>query len=217
MNNEINDLNKQKESKNNGNWIIIAILIIIIIALVGYMVYDKIIVNKNTSNNVINSESNNETNNNANESNKNNQQPSIESNSEIDNSNDLVIYNDKYLAPDEFYKVSLRYSKDNNLAILLINDKEYLDNIAEYFVVNNGGDICAGNEHIVFLLNDGTISGLNVDDMICGNKITIENNISSLKNVVNVYKSLVSCNENEPCFYNVFAQTKDGTSIQIFK
>jgi hypothetical protein len=74
-----------------------------------------------------------------------------------------------------------------------------------------------GEEYIVFLLSDGTISSLYIDNMEVTGEIKINSNIGNLKNVVNVYSSLKSCNANEPCLYNIYAQTKDGKTTELFK
>jgi hypothetical protein len=222
MNNEFNELNNQKERKNNGNRIIIAILIIIIIALIGYMVYDKIIVNKNTSNNVSNN--NSESNNEINDNNNAKMVGTVANYSDLsdDQVNDLIKKADIIYMPmnrpaqsdDNSYFVAA----ENGISTFTNEQGDLLQRIVNY-----------GNITMDYLLNNGYAikdsaveSQVGEDDTFYQLTETGKNYLNSLaKSLYNQsfdFENVLSCNSNNTSSFilnNCSIVPKSGNGLAI--
>ena len=96
--------------------------------------------------------------------------------------------------------------------------EEKLENIkiAEDVVLVQGvhvgmSDICAGNARVIFIHKNTSISSLNVDQLECGNTISITKNVAGLKNIVEI-KEITnhSGSPYEPNNYTVYAVDSNG-------
>ena len=78
-------------------------------------------------------------------------------------------------------------------------------------------DICEGNARLIFIMNDGSLSSLYIDDLVCGNKLRTNSYFDGLTNIVEVYDKKVKTNDYEPYKYSVYAKDSKGNETDISK
>ncbi len=94
-------------------------------------------------------------------------------------------------------------------------EKEILSDVDTYFRTQVGqSDTCEGNTRIVFVMNDGTLSAMNIDALVCGKELKITSNLSNLKNIKEVYNKVQKISY-EPDRYTVFAKDKNDKEYDI--
>lgn len=73
-------------------------------------------------------------------------------------------------------------------------------------VYSSKSDVCNGNNRLVFIKEDGTITALDLDMLECTNEIKMITDFDKLKDVIKVYyKETKPSNGNEPATYSVYA------------
>lgn len=98
------------------------------------------------------------------------------------------------------------------------DNKSIVSNVKSYLLVQAGqSDVCEGNKRLLFVLNDGTVSSLNIDSLVCGKKLEVKNKIANLNNVVAIRDSLEKSGTNEPENHVIYAQTSDSKEYNITK
>ena len=66
-------------------------------------------------------------------------------------------------------------------------------------------------------MNDGSLSSLYIDDLVCGNKLRTNSYFDGLTNIVEVYDKKVKTNDYEPYKYSVYAKDSKGNETDISK
>ena len=95
-----------------------------------------------------------------------------------------------------------------------VTGKEVAKNVVKTFVVQVGqSDICEGNKRIMFVHKDGTASYLNIDELVCGRKIVVEN-LKGFKNIDKFEVKTVKY-DGEPDGHVTYVVTKDGKKTDI--
>ncbi len=129
-----------------------------------------------------------------------------------------VLFDTTSYGNDDVEKVEITY---NGTVLVTIkgtdNDverKEVAKNVVKTFTVQVGqSDICEGNKRIMFVHKDGTASYLNIDELVCGRKIVVEN-LKGFKNIDKFEVKTVKY-EGEPDGYITYVITKDGKKTDI--
>lgn len=218
--NEQNSFNQSvsgKEKSNKGLIIVIVILTIAVLSLGGYICYDKIF-NKPTNNNQ--------------EQNTNNNQQNQTPDKKTEPKANKVLYDTSSYGNDLYQIVELT---DDGTVLVTINGtgerlngeekiikKEVLKNVNKTFKVLAGqSDVCAGNTRLMFIMNDSSLSYLDIDQLECGDTIKIVNNVANLKDIVEVTEKIApgACLDDgsycEPDIHSVYAIDKNGTKVDI--
>lgn len=99
---------------------------------------------------------------------------------------------------------------------LYVDGEEIAKNIKKYYDVTIGGDGCEGNRHIIFILDDGSVTSLNIDDLSCSNEVTYTEDINNLRNIkeITTIKS-EDATENTPAKYEVYAKDNNNEEYLI--
>ena len=96
-----------------------------------------------------------------------------------------------------------------------VNRQQVAENVKNTSLVHAGQkNTCEGNARLMFILNDGTVSYLNIDQLVCGHKV-VTAKVNGLTNITEVTEDKKQTNENEPYKYTVYAKDKDGKSTDI--
>ena len=115
-------------------------------------------------------------------------------------------------------KVELNASGDALLTYDGIDakDKKIASNVSSTAIVHAGqSDVCEGNERLIFIMKDGSISYLNIDKLVCGSELEVKNNIGGYEDIAAVYDEQKKVNDYEPVLYTVYARDKDGLIYNI--
>ena len=180
----------------NKNFLFITNIIIgiLVIILGGFIIIDKVFINKDVSNN---------------------------DKEVVENESNYVISDIITKSVDDEYKIF--YTTDSKIVVVSSNVKETVvtDDVSNYYKVHVGmSDICIGNEFIIIEKNDGTILAFSSDRFVCGNTIYTKDITEDLKklgitSLKRVYESASFTNEYEPLMYQVFAVNQDSEIIDI--
>lgn len=195
-----------EEKKNKYIWIIV-ILLIIILGLMGFICYDKFFNVSTQDNNVVDQKDNNNV---------------------VDNEKEESI-----VIKEVLYDTS-KYVGDTPVLVELTNtgkvlasftdkkdtfhDREVVfTDINKAALVHFGkSDVCEGNARLVFIMNDTTLSDLDIDMLVCGREIKTETNIAGLHGIVEVYEEEEeNVPKYEPQGYRVFAKSTSDTVTEI--
>ena len=97
-----------------------------------------------------------------------------------------------------------------------IEKQEIIRDVKATSIVHVGqSDVCEGNAKLIFILENGKVSYLDIDMLVCEGRIAVHN-IPNLNNIVEVTeKEEASEYQNDPPFYTVYAKDKDGNIIDI--
>ena len=78
--------------------------------------------------------------------------------------------------------------------------------IKTFDVKADQSNVCAGNNRLVFIKEDGTVSALDIDMLDCANEIKMITDFGKLRNVTKVYyKEVIAATEETPAKYFVYA------------
>ena len=112
------------------------------------------------------------------------------------------------------YRIRITDSGD-----IYVNSKVVETNVLKSFEVQAyKSDICEGNNRLIFIKEDGTLSALNIDLLDCTNEIKIIKDFGSIKNITRVYyRETEKANTNEPAGYSVYAMDIYGKVTNITK
>ena len=128
-----------------------------------------------------------------------------------------LVYSDGY----EEYKI---YSmKDKTLKVFSseLGDKVIAENVNKTYDIRVGqSDMCEGNRWIIANTEDNKFIAVNVDAMVCGNKlktldVSHELYKLNLNYTISIYNTETFTNQFEPNMINVFAINEDGVSTEI--
>ncbi|MGN1371651.1 MAG: hypothetical protein ACI4XM_05210 [Candidatus Coprovivens sp.] len=167
---------------------------ILVIILGGFIIIDKVFINKGGSNN---------------------------DKEVVENESNYVISDIITKSVDDEYKIF--YTKDSKIVVVSSNVKETVvtDDVSNYYKVHVGmSDICIGNEFIIIEKNDGTILAFSSDRFVCGNTIYTKDITEDLKklgitSLKRVYENASFTSEYEPLMYQVFAVNQNSEIIDI--
>lgn len=96
------------------------------------------------------------------------------------------------------------------------NKKEIFKNVILFADVHaSQSDICNGNEKVIVVKEDGSVSFLDMDSLICGHELVIKENIGTLKEIVEIKEEKIKTNEYEPDYYKVIATDINGQTTDI--
>ena len=160
-----------------------------------------------------------------------------ESNNNANNTNNTksdgvkeVLYDSTYLGNDVVQIVEL--TEDDKILVtikgeLLDNKKEVIkeevfNNVNKAYKVHAGqSDVCMGNFKLMFIMNDSTISYLDMDQLVCGDDVVTAKNVANLKDIVEITEKITPgpCSDDidwcEPDKHSVYAIDKNGKQTDI--
>lgn len=121
---------------------------------------------------------------------------------------------DEELKSIKNYRINI--TKSGNV---YVNSELIETNVLKSFEVQAyKSNVCDGNNRLIFVKEDGTISALNLDMLDCTNEIKLITDFGKLKNVIKVYyRETESATVNEPAGYSVYAMDIDGMVTNITK
>ena len=102
--------------------------------------------------------------------------------------------------------------------------EEIINSVNKTYKVHAGeSDVCEGNSRLMFIMNDGTISYLDIDQLVCGDDIVTANNIANLKDIVEITEKITpgKCEKFDnqdwclPDHHDVYALDKSGNQTDI--
>ncbi|MBR2832871.1 MAG: hypothetical protein IKE75_00260 [Bacilli bacterium] len=225
------------ENKSTGKTVIIVILLLSLLGLGGYVVYDKVL-NKETgkkTNEQVTKEEKQEKNTNFNLSKKtmiqrlngdsytlyiSKEGEALLTVENYDDNQDETIKNTIAELQKEYQLNTLKgyCNTDGELAKEICPDgdavksiKLNIDNVVAAYDTKSGQEL--GGSYIIFLKSDGTISRLNIANLLYKGKLDIENNVASLKNIVTIVQS--SSTGIPSGYAEVLAIEKDGTQHSL--
>ena len=202
---EVNDSNNGGMNKPPKKKSVLPLLIIIILlvggaAFGGYYVGAHVLTKNN------NQEKKESNDNKTSEDNKSSDEKKDDEKKELLNSKGIKVELDKN------GEVFLTYTEVD------AENKSIVSNVKTYLLVQAGqSDVCEGNKRLLFVLNDGTVSSLNIDSLVCGKKLVVDNKLANLNNVVAIRDSLENSGVNEPENHYIYAQTSDSKEYNITK
>ena len=105
--------------------------------------------------------------------------------------------------------------KDSKTVKLDTKEREIAQKVKSTSLVHVGmSDICEGNSKLMFILEDGTVSYLDIDELVCGHKIVVAV-VDGLSNITEITEEKEQTNPYEPYKYTVYAKDKDGNKTDI--
>ena len=100
--------------------------------------------------------------------------------------------------------------------------EEVFNNVNKTYEVHAGqSDICEGNFKLMFIMNDSTISYLDMDQLVCGDDVVTAKNVANLKDIVEITEKITPgpCSDDidwcEPDKHSVYAIDKSSKKTDI--
>ncbi|HOP65689.1 MAG TPA: hypothetical protein PLX66_01500 [Bacilli bacterium] len=118
----------------------------------------------------------------------------------------------KTLNHNEHYRIRITESGD-----VYVNSQVVETDVIKVFeVYADKSDVCDGNNRLVFIKEDGTLSALDIDSLDCGNEVVMITDFGNLTDIVKIYyveDTLIF--EYEPVGYVVYAKDINGNIFDI--